>query len=112
VHRRDPLDRGAAFPDGPDRALDVCDECGRITGRANDERLHVVDPGPLPHRDVESVGFANRERRLLHVSDDADDDVPWAFGVSDFWTEPKPLTDGISIAELASRVRFVDQNRL
>ena len=77
IHRHDALD-GSVRIDGPDRTLDTGRQGRWIAGCPNDERLHVVHPPPpsqsLHRRLVRSIS----ERLLLHVANDADDDVPWS----------------------------------
>ena len=74
AHRRDANDRLIPV-DGPDCLSDGRRERRRVTARANDERDRVVGPPPLRRRGVHRLGLRERQRRLLHVADHADDRV-------------------------------------
>ena len=110
LHGRDPRDRWLGIH-GPDRLLDCRHQRGRIAVHAHDERLRDVDPHPLSHRDVERIGRTRApQRALLHVADDADDDVPRPIGLAHLSAYTQALADRVAVAKPTFRERFAEHH--
>ena len=68
---------------------------GRVAAHPDHQRHHVVGEPRLGGVDVHRVRFAQRQRQLLHVADDADD------GERPGRPDAQPLPDGVLAAEPA-----------
>src|SRR5262249_61225654 len=91
----------------PDRLSDGGGERSRVTACADYKPLRVIRPKPLRGRGIDRIRLTQRQRCLLHIADDADNDVPRSIvGAADAHT----LADGILIGERVLGERLADEH--